>query len=161
MAYYSGIYKSPVGPLHIVADDKAIRAILFGSKGINKYKVEGDGLIPKETPLLKKTYKQLDEYFAGKRKDFDLPLNPQGTEFQMKAWRGLQSIPFGKTISYQELAKKIKNPKAIRAVGGANNKNPICIVIPCHRVIGKDGRLVGFGGGLPTKEHLLKLEGCL
>jgi methylated-DNA-[protein]-cysteine S-methyltransferase len=102
--------------------------------------------------------KQLREYFAGQRADFDLPLAPEGTEFQRTVWRNLRDIPYGETISYGELAKRVGNPKASRAVGAANGQNPIPIVIPCHRVIGANGKLTGFGGGLPTKEALLALE---
>jgi methylated-DNA-[protein]-cysteine S-methyltransferase len=102
--------------------------------------------------------KQLREYFAGRRAEFDLPLAPEGTEFQRTVWRNLQDIPYGETISYGELAKRVGNPKASRAVGAANGQNPIPIVIPCHRVIGANGKLTGFGGGLPTKEALLALE---
>lgn len=104
---------------------------------------------------------QLTEYFAGKRKVFDLPLEPHGTEFQKKVWQALREIPYGTTCSYGEIAAKIGNPKASRAVGGANNKNPIAIVVPCHRVIGANGSLVGYASGLQTKEALLKLEGIL
>jgi len=111
-----------------------------------------------ETPLIKKTAAQLEEYFAGKRKAFDLPLNPQGTEFQKKVWKALQEIPYGKTVSYKDIAEKIGSPKASRAVGGANNKNPISIIIPCHRVIGANGALVGYAGGLDMKRELLELE---
>ncbi len=102
---------------------------------------------------------QLTEYFAGKRKVFDLPLELKGTEFQKKVWQALREIPYGTTCSYGEIAAKIGNPKASRAVGGANNKNPIAIVVPCHRVIGANGSLVGYASGLRTKEALLKLEG--
>lgn len=112
-----------------------------------------------ETPLLQKAKKQLREYFAGNRREFDLPICLHGTDFQKKVWNVLQSIPYGETLSYGEVAAKIGNPKASRAVGGANNKNPIMIIVPCHRVIGADGSLVGFGGGLPAKEYLLALEG--
>ena len=108
--------------------------------------------------LLKKCCKQLDEYFSGKRKTFDVPLDAKGTKFQKQVWRELQKIPFGKTLSYGDIAKKIKNPKASRAVGGANNKNPIAIVVPCHRVIGANGKLVGYAGGLHRKAWLLKHE---
>lgn len=104
---------------------------------------------------------QLEEYFAGKRKAFDLPLEPGGTEFQKKVWSALQEIPYGKMCTYGELAVKIGNPRASRAVGGANNKNPIAIVIPCHRVIGADGTLVGYAAGLQIKEKLLRFEGGL
>ena len=102
---------------------------------------------------------QLQEYFAGKRQNFDLPLSPQGTEFQCQVWRQLQTIPYGQTCSYSELAQAIQRPKAVRAVGAANGQNPIPVIIPCHRVIGSNGKLTGFGGGLDVKEHLLQLEG--
>ena len=101
---------------------------------------------------------QLREYFGGHRAQFDLPLAPEGTAFQRTVWRHLQDIPYGETISYGELAKRVGNPKASRAVGAANGQNPIPIVIPCHRVIGSNGKLTGFGGGLPTKEALLAIE---
>jgi len=101
---------------------------------------------------------QLREYFAGKRTTFDLALIPQGTEFQVKVWNELRRIPYGETISYKQLAERIGKPKAVRAVGAANGANPIPIVIPCHRVIGNDGSLTGFGGGLPLKKRLLELE---
>lgn len=111
-----------------------------------------------ETVLLKRANKQLQEYFSGKRKIFDLPLAPSGTEFQQKVWSSLQKIPYGKTNSYKEIAESIGNIKAARAVGMANNKNPILILIPCHRVIGANGKLVGYAGGLEVKEKLLKIE---
>jgi len=111
-----------------------------------------------ETPLLKKASEQLQEYLEGKRKMFDLPLAPKGTEFQQKVWKALQEIPYGKTVSYKDIGKSIGNINACRAVGMANNKNPIFIVIPCHRVIGADGRLVGYAGGLDLKEKLLEME---
>nr|AGS51923.1 methylated-DNA--protein-cysteine methyltransferase [uncultured bacterium contig00002] len=112
----------------------------------------------KETPLIRKAAKQLGEYFNGKRKTFDLPLILHGTDFQVAVWKALQNIPYGKTRSYGELAAMTGNPKASRAVGMANNRNPIVIVIPCHRVIGSDGSLTGFGGGLELKQKLLELE---
>ncbi|MDH5897668.1 methylated-DNA--[protein]-cysteine S-methyltransferase [Vibrio splendidus] len=102
--------------------------------------------------------KQLDEYFAGKRTSFDLPLKPQGTDFQLKAWVALTTIPYGETISYGEQAKRMDNPKAVRAVGGANGKNPFSIVVPCHRVIGANGTLTGYTGGMNRKEWLLSFE---
>jgi len=114
----------------------------------------------KETDLIRKAYLQLDEYFAGKRRYFDLPLEPTGTDFQKQIWKVLCEIPFGKTITYKELATTAKNPKAIRAAGAANGKNPIYIIIPCHRVIGSSGSLTGYAGGLEMKEKLLKLEGA-
>ena len=101
---------------------------------------------------------QLQQYFAGTRKEFHLPLAPRGTDFQLQVWEALRTIPYGETVSYGQLAAQIKRPGASRAVGAANGKNPIPIIIPCHRVIGNNGRLVGFGGGLPAKRHLLALE---
>jgi len=116
------------------------------------------GYTKKETPLIKKAARQFSEYFDGKRKNFDLPLSIRGTDFQMKVWKALQNIPYGKTVGYGEIAAKIGNPKACRAVGMANNRNPIAIIVPCHRVIGHDGSLTGYGGGLELKQHLLELE---
>ncbi|HEY5556896.1 methylated-DNA--[protein]-cysteine S-methyltransferase [Acetobacterium sp.] len=115
--------------------------------------------IKEETQLLKTAAEQLKEYLAGNRQTFDLPLDPRGTEFQKSVWNALLDIPFGEIRSYKQVAEAIGNPKACRAVGMANNKNPILIVIPCHRVIGSNGSLVGYGGGIDLKENLLKLEG--
>lgn len=108
--------------------------------------------------LLDEAARQLEEYFKGERKQFDLPLNPKGTVFQQQVWEALCKIPYGETRSYKEIAEMIGNPKACRAVGGANNKNPIMILIPCHRVIGADGKLIGYDGGLKLKSYLLDLE---
>ena len=150
---------SPVGPLLLAASDAGLRAIEFAE---NRHPVkrstdwqEGDH------PLLAQAHRQLDEYFAGTRNAFDLPLSPQGTDFQRKVWNTLASIPYGQTISYAQLAQRIGKPSAMRAVGAANGRNPLPIVLPCHRVIGADGSLTGFGGGLPTKQFLLELEGAL
>lgn len=110
------------------------------------------------SPIVKKAIKQLEEYFEGKRKAFSLPIQLSGTSFQKKVWQALQEIPYGTTKSYQEIATIVGNKNSVRAVGGANNKNPISIIVPCHRVIGKDGSLVGYGGGLAVKAFLLKLE---
>ena len=112
----------------------------------------------RDSPLLRGAVTQLEQYFSGRRKEFFLPLNPLGTEFMVKVWEALQSIPYGETRSYKQIAIQVGHDKAYRAVGLANNRNPISIIIPCHRVIGYDGRLVGFGGGLPLKEKLLQLE---
>jgi len=111
-----------------------------------------------ETPLIKKAAAQLSEYFDGKRKIFDLPLVLHGTDFQLTVWKALQNIPYGETRSYGQLAATVGNPKASRAVGMANNRNPIAIIIPCHRVIGHDGSLTGYAGGLEVKRQLLELE---
>ncbi|MDR3020476.1 MAG: methylated-DNA--[protein]-cysteine S-methyltransferase [Treponema sp.] len=117
-----------------------------------------DGYNNKETPLIKETAKQLDEYFSKKRKNFDIPLLLRGTKFQMKVWNTLKEIPYGETRSYKELAEMTGNPKASRAVGMANNRNPLPIIIPCHRIIGSDGSLTGYAGGLELKQKLLELE---
>ena len=143
-------YASPIGRLGIAEEDDKICLITFDDLS--------EVCIIKETPLLKKAVVELDEYFNGKRKYFDLPLSLMGTDFQIKVWYELMNIPYGKTMSYGELAEKIGNKKACRAVGMANNKNPIPIIIPCHRVIGKNGSLTGYVGGLNKKRFLLKLE---
>jgi methylated-DNA-[protein]-cysteine S-methyltransferase len=114
-----------------------------------------------EMPILVEAARQLEEYFAGARKGFDLELDFEGTEFQRKVWRALLTIPYGETRSYAQIAKQIGQPQAVRAVGAANGRNPISIVAPCHRVIGSTGKLTGFGGGLPAKALLLELEGAL
>jgi methylated-DNA-[protein]-cysteine S-methyltransferase len=147
--------ESPVGPLLLVADDGGLRQILFVN-GRHQARPEASWRLD-EAPL-KETIGQLRSYFAGEREEFDLPLAPEGTPFQQEVWRRLCEIPYGETISYGELAKRIGNPQASRAVGLANGSNPIPIVIPCHRVIGSNGKLTGYGGGLPIKEKLLALE---
>jgi methylated-DNA-[protein]-cysteine S-methyltransferase len=114
--------------------------------------------IRQETPVLKETARQMHEYLRGQRKEFELPLAPQGTPFQLSVWKALQQIPYGETRSYKDIACAIGNPKAVRAVGGANHNNPISFIIPCHRVIGADGSMVGYGGGLELKKTLLELE---
>jgi methylated-DNA-[protein]-cysteine S-methyltransferase len=148
--------ETPIGTLLIAGDDQAIRKIYFSKNG-KPEKPEPDWTESRRGPV-GDAIRQLKEYFAGKRADFELTLAPDGTEFQKTVWRQLQEIPYGETISYGELAKRVGNPKASRAVGAANGQNPIPIVIPCHRVIGSNGKLTGFGGGLPTKEKLLALE---
>ncbi len=148
--------ETPIGTLLIAGDDTAIRQIHFAKNG-KPVKPEPDWIESQRGPIAE-AVRQLQQYFAGKRVDFDLPLAPEGTAFQRAVWQRLQEIPYGETISYGELAKRVGNPKASRAVGAANGSNPIPIVIPCHRVIGSNGKLTGFGGGLPTKERLLALE---
>jgi methylated-DNA-[protein]-cysteine S-methyltransferase len=148
---------SPIGPLLIAGDDQAIHLIAFPENG--KPRRPEAGWTASISGPLADAVRQLREYFAGGRRDFDLPLAPEGTGFQRKVWRKLLEIPYGETISYGELAKRVGNPKASRAVGSANGKNRIPIVIPCHRVIAGDGGLGGFGGGLSVKEKLLALEG--
>jgi len=143
------VYDSPIGPLYIAEQGGTITHLKFSP-------VDGE---QKMTPLLQQCADQLDAYFDGKLTQFDLPLAPQGTPFQMQAWTALQTIPYGVTWSYKALAEAIGNPKACRAVGLANNRNPISILIPCHRVVGAGGSLTGYGGGLPNKAYLLELEG--
>lgn len=130
--------------------------------GITELEIADEKLIQDvdtaETPLLKAAAEQLEEYLSGERKSFDLPLNPKGTEFQKKVWNVLKTIPYGETRSYKQVAEAVGKPAAARAVGMANNRNPIMIVVPCHRVIGANGDLVGYGGGLDLKARLLKLE---
>jgi methylated-DNA-[protein]-cysteine S-methyltransferase len=147
---------SPIGTLLIAGDDEAVRYIEFPRDG-KPGQPKPDWRESARGPVAE-AVRQLREYFHGDRTQFDLPLAPEGTPFQCSVWRRLQDIPYGETISYGELAKRVGNPKASRAVGAANGKNPIPIVIPCHRVIGFNGKLTGFGGGLPTKEALLALE---
>jgi len=147
--------ESPVGPLLLAADDAGLREILFVH---GRAPARPDASWKEDKAPLKETIRQLREYFAGEREVFDLPLAPLGTPFQLKVWKRLCDIPYGETISYGELARRIHNPNASRAVGLANGSNPIPIVIPCHRVIGSNGKLTGYGGGLPIKEKLLALE---
>lgn len=145
--------ETPIGRLVIKENGTAVTLIQ-----VEKEKGEILEASENETLLLRETKKQLQEYIDGKRKCFDLPLQPAGTVFQQKVWQTLRQIPYGETRSYKELAYMIGNPTACRAVGGANNKNPILILIPCHRVVGTDGGLTGFAAGLPAKKYLLELE---
>jgi methylated-DNA-[protein]-cysteine S-methyltransferase len=146
---------SPLGPLMLVGTTDALSAIWLPS-GRDRLDPEPEW-VESATPF-KEAVRQLDAYFAGALRQFDLPLAPAGTAFQRQVWRALCDIPYGETVSYGELARRIERPAAVRAVGAANGQNPISIVIPCHRVIGSDGRLVGYGGGLPAKSALLTLE---
>ena len=145
------VIASPVGRLRIAADNTGIC-------GVNRTE---EALCSPEEPLLADCARQLAEYFSGTRRVFDLPLHPVGTAFRMKVWSELQQIPYGQTITYGELARRVGNARGSRAVGGANHHNPISIIIPCHRVIGADGSLTGYGGGLDMKDALLRLEGSL
>ncbi len=146
---YQSKYNSPIGELYITADNYSLLSVLFSSK---------ENAISSENNIIKNTKKQLDEYFSRRRKVFDLPLNPIGTEFQKSVWKELIKIPYGQTRTYKEIAIAIGNPNASRAVGNANNKNPIAIIIPCHRVIGSNGDLTGYAGGLDKKQLLLTHE---
>lgn len=144
---------SPIGELTLVASDEALVGLFLERPGAALPAAE-----VRRTPLLERVSAQLDEYFAGRRETFDAPLAPPGTAFQRSVWAVLQTIPFGVTWSYAQVARKLGKPRAVRAVGAANGSNPISIVIPCHRVIGADGSLTGYGGGLPRKRWLLAHE---
>ena len=148
---------SPVGQLKLVAHETALVAVLWENENSNRVRLAA--LVEDlQHPILLKTAQQLNEYFAGKRQQFDLPLDFEGTAFQQQVWQALLTIPFGETRSYKQIAEQIGNVKAVRAVGAANGKNPISIIAPCHRVVGANGKLVGFAGGLENKEILLKIE---
>ncbi|WP_018624373.1 methylated-DNA--[protein]-cysteine S-methyltransferase [Kangiella aquimarina] len=147
----------PFGTLHIYADEQHLKAVLFESWN----KISSHEIINKSNHVIEKTHRQLDEYFKGQRMSFDLPLKAEGTEFQQTVWRTLCDIPFGKTWNYGQLAHAIGNKNASRAVGAANGKNPISIIVPCHRVIGANGTLTGYAGGLAIKEWLLRHEGVI
>ena len=146
---YYGYYNSPIGILEIITSEKAIFSVMF----VDKFNETSE-----QPEILKETIKQFDEYFNGTRKKFDIVYNLQGTEFQMKVWKALAEIPYGETLSYKEMAFNIGNKNAARAVGNANNKNLISIIVPCHRVIGSDKSLTGYAGGLYRKQWLLEHE---
>jgi len=158
---YCHVWASPVGPLRLTGDHQGLTGICFQGeaawRGRPRRAVERGAWRTDPGPFTA-VMCQLQEYFDGTRRLFDLPLAPQGTAFQLDVWRELQRIPYGETISYGELARRIGKPRACRAVGLANGANPLPIVVPCHRVIGADGSLTGFGGGLPIKQRLLGLE---
>lgn len=157
MTYFFKEMPSPVGVLKLVASHKGLVAILWENDRPNRVPLKS---LMENThhPILVETETQLNAYFSKKLDQFSLPLHLNGTEFQKKVWDALRTIPFGQTRSYQQIAEQIDNPKAVRAVGAANSKNPISIVVPCHRVIGANGRLTGFAGGLSIKEYLLDIE---
>lgn len=146
---------SPFGALTLIEEDGKLKKLFFGAHALEP----SEEFL--ETPLLAEAKKQLNGYFNGRRHYFDLPLNPEGTPFQLRVWRALLDIPYGETRSYKDVAIAVGSSKGFRAVGMANNKNPISIIIPCHRVIGSGGHMVGYGGGIDLKERLLKLEGVL
>ena len=158
MKYVYKTISSPLGWLKLVASEKGLAAILWENDDPRRIPLELTHEDDKH-PVLLQAERQLSEYFAGKRKSFSLALDFKGTDFQRKVWRALLEIPFGETRSYGQLAKQLGNPKAGRAVGAANGRNPIAIIAPCHRVIGASGRLTGFAGGLEAKARLLSLEG--
>jgi len=157
MTYFYKTTKTPVGRLKLVASDRGLAAILWENDDPKRVRLSPLAE-DKNHPVLLKTERQLHDYFAGKRKKFSLEFDFAGTEFQKAVWEALAAIPFGETRSYAQIAAQIGRPKAVRAVGAANGKNPISIIVPCHRVIGTNGKLTGFAGGLETKAALLKLE---
>jgi len=146
------IIDSPVGKLRLVAEDGFLTELRFGGEPAV---IDGD---IEENRLLDEAERQLGEYFCGARRQFDLPLRMKGTAFQLEDWEALREIPYGETVTYGEIARRIGRPKASRAVGIANHNNPISIIVPCHRVIGSNGKLTGYGGGLNVKQQLLELE---
>ncbi|MDY6550663.1 methylated-DNA--[protein]-cysteine S-methyltransferase [Acinetobacter faecalis] len=157
MQLYNKKIQTPVGQLTLVAHDQALVAVLWENDDPTRVKLS-ESFEQNEHPLLVEVEKQLAEYFEGQRTQFIIPLDFQGTVFQKSVWSALLQIPFGETRSYKEIAESIGNIKAVRAVGAANGKNPISIIAPCHRVIGANGKLVGFAGGLKNKDILLNLE---
>ncbi|GGU64025.1 methylated-DNA--protein-cysteine methyltransferase [Pseudomonas laurentiana] len=158
MSYVFKMMDSPVGPLTLIANESRLAAVLWendkpGRVLLSAVREQG------ENRVLQATERQLREYFAGTRKHFEVDLDFVGTEFQRKVWQALLTIPFGETRSYSDIARQIGSPKAVRAVGAANGRNPISIIAPCHRVIGASGSLTGYAGGLAAKQFLLALEG--
>lgn len=145
-------YETAIGPVGIAEQEDCVTDLFFGSQ------LPAGEYIQKETPLLADAAQQLEEYLNGARRAISLPLCPAGTDFQRAVWRALGDIPYGKVVTYGDIARAVGRPSAVRAVGGANHRNPISIFIPCHRVIGADGSLTGYGGGLAVKEKLLQLE---
>lgn len=151
------VLATPLGDLVLAATETAVTALVFRKSelkrlGVTAWREDGS------TPLLKEAERQLREYFRGERTRFDLPLDLKGTDFQRRVWAELRKIPFGKTWSYQELAERVGNPRAVRAVGTANGRNPACIIVPCHRVVRLSGEVGGYAGGVEKKVFLLKLE---
>ncbi len=155
---HSTTHPTPVGTLTLVASDRGLRAVVWPKSLRKGTGVNGRPHRNPDHPILKTTARQLDEYFSGERSTFDIPLDLEGTRFQVAAWRSLAQIPFGTTTTYGRQAAGLGIPTAARAVGAANGANPVCIVLPCHRVIGSNGSLTGFGGGLPVKQWLLDHE---
>ncbi len=165
--YYDS-FETPVGPITVLANDEGVCRIDYGHSQERmaffqtwkkKHLLKGELVYEPDHPYVKQAIKEIDEFFNGDRREFSVPLNCYGTEFQRKVWRNLlHTIPFGETRTYKDIAESLASPKAVRAVGGAVNKNPFAIVVPCHRVIGSNGKLVGYAGGLDKKQQLLDLE---
>jgi O-6-methylguanine DNA methyltransferase len=174
---HSTTFTSPIGPLFLAASHTGMVALEFDARGPGQQSIrpnprdlrraatrqsESAKLVFEEAPDLLSSYtKQLDEYFSGRRREFTFPLDLRGTDFQLACWQALLAIPYGETRSYADIARAVDKPNAFRAVGMANNRNPVAIVVPCHRVIASDGTLCGYGGGLDVKRKLLELEGAL
>ncbi|GMG86882.1 methylated-DNA--[protein]-cysteine S-methyltransferase [Biformimicrobium ophioploci] len=153
-----GIYKTGFGEVAIAADDKGVTALSFQAGKCPL--APAQDWVEQQTPILQRAAVELNEYLEGIRRDFQVPLNPAGTEFQRSVWAQLRQIPYGQTWNYAQLAEAIGNPRAVRAVARANGANPVAVMIPCHRVIGSDGSLTGYAGGLELKAKLLGLEGA-
>jgi O-6-methylguanine DNA methyltransferase len=158
-AIYYYRWRSSVGPVHLVATDRALRTVAFDTNWGRLQPRLATSIVEGANTIIDQTITELTEYLGRRRRDFSVPLEPIGTEFQMSAWRCLRTIPYGQIWSYADQAKRLKNPKAARAVGAANGQNPIGILIPCHRVLGGSGELVGYAGGLENKRRLLEIEG--
>lgn len=154
---YSSLYASPIGPLTLVGSDAGLRAILWPDERVGRVRLPATTTKDDQAVLVAAST-QLDQYFAGTLRRFDLPLDLSGTVFQVKAWRALADIPFGQTTSYAEQARRVGHPTAVRAIGSANGRNPLSIVLPCHRVVATSGALTGFAGGLEIKRWLLDFE---
>jgi len=152
------LFDTPIGTLTLVASDDGVSRVLFDGQTPGQVGLASDLPVIDDDPVLLAAEAQIHEYFAGDRKDFDLPLDLHGTEFQVEAWRALASVPYGETTSYGEQAERIGRPGAFRAVGAANGKNPVPIILPCHRIVGANGSLTGFAGGLELKQWLLSME---
>ncbi|CAK9884484.1 MAG: Methylated-DNA--protein-cysteine methyltransferase, constitutive [Candidatus Erwinia impunctatus] len=157
MDYFFKMIASPVGELTLIASEEGIAAVLWENENPSRIRLKANELA-NDFPLLRDAEKQLGEYFTGQRTQFSLKLAPEGTVFQRSVWQVLQQIPYGETRSYQQVAALAGYPRAVRAVGAANGRNPLSILVPCHRVIGANGKLTGFAGGLETKAFLLDLE---
>lgn len=157
---YATTHPSPVGPLTIVASDAGVRAIMWPDDTAARVPTVDEPILVEsnEHPVLASAVVQLDQYFAGERHDFDVPLDAVGTDFQQAAWRALRTIPYGETVSYGQQAERMGDKRKARAVGAANGRNPISIIVPCHRVVGANGSLTGFAGGIDTKAWLLQHE---
>lgn len=157
--YQTVTMETPVGELRLIAGERGLRAILWGAEDVARIaSIDEAELVDGSNAVLDQAVAQLEEYFAGTRREFDLPLDPQGTPFQQSVWMVLRTIPYGRTISYGQQASQLGDPNKARAVGAANGKNPLSIVVPCHRVIGSGGQLTGFAAGLDVKSWLLDHE---